>query len=182
MYIYTDDDLTKINRDYLGPKGKRVPWVWTYRTYGVVLAVVVGLFALFVFVGVPLNQWTGLAFFFVAFLLSTYVVRRLNGDVGIVAMFQAGWQEVRVPRSPRPNVQEHQIQITVRQFDYDAVPAPRWWEFKARQDARRAQGLVNVPVAPKRSRNSGPGPIQITKSAEAPMTRRASKQRDSARK
>lgn len=131
MYIYTDDDLTRINRDYLGPKGKRLPWVATYRTYVVVGAVVTGIFAVFMFVGMPLNQWTVLLFLVLCFLASSYAIRRMNRDVSLLAMFQAGWQEVNVPRANNDGPKSHQVKASVQRFDYDATPEPYWWQ-KAR--------------------------------------------------
>jgi hypothetical protein len=168
VYIYTDDDLNRVNRDYLGPKGRRLPFVATYRTYGVTIAVVVVEIAVFMFVGVPLNQWTGLFFCFFAFLSVTYVIRRLNGDVSIVSMFKAGWQEVTVPRPPTQRAKEHVIHAQVQKFDYDAIAPPRWWELKKRRAARPGSTTT--------------GPLTRTGANKAPASRRAKKQRAGARK
>ncbi len=128
MYIYTDDDLTRINRDYLGPKGKRLPWVATYRTYVVVGAVATGIFGLFLFLGVPLNQWTVLLYLFLCALVVTYAIRRLNRDVSLYSMFKAGWQEVNVPRAGDERPKSYQIKANVQRFAYDAMPGPYWWQ------------------------------------------------------
>lgn len=128
MYIYTDDDLTRINRDYLGPKGRRLPWVASYRTYFVALTVLVMLAGVYLLVGIPLNQWTALLYVFVAALLVNYVVRRLTRDVSLWAMFKAGWQEVNVPRPPSDKATTKLITAKVARFDYNAEPEPRWWQ------------------------------------------------------
>ncbi|KJL49558.1 hypothetical protein RS84_00032 [Microbacterium hydrocarbonoxydans] len=128
MYVYTDDDLTRINRDYLGPKGKRLPWVATYRAYGVSIAVLVGMFGLFMALNVPLSQWTALLYAFLSVLVITWIVRRMKRDVSIWAMARAGYQEVTVPRAARPAPKRHTIAASVQRWDYNAQPAPRWWE------------------------------------------------------
>lgn len=140
MYIYTDDDLTRINRDYLGPKGKRLPWVASYRTYLVALCVVVAVAGVYLLVGIPLNKWTGLFFVLLCALLINYVVRRLTRDVSLWAMFKAGWQEVNVPRPPADTPKTMLIQANVKKFDYDAVPEPRWWQKIAARFSRPVDG------------------------------------------
>lgn len=126
MYVYTDDDLTRINRDYLGPKGKRLPWVATYRAYGVAIGVLVGMFGLFMVLNVPLSQWTVLLYAFLSVLVITWIVRRIQRDVSIWAMAKAGYQEVTVPRATQPAPKTHTITATVKRWDYNAQPAPRW--------------------------------------------------------
>jgi hypothetical protein len=185
VYIYTDDDLNRVNRDYLGPKGRRLPFVATYRTYGVTIAVVVVEIAVFMFVGVPLNQWTGLIFCFCAFLSVTYVIRRLNGDVSIVAMFRAGWQEVTVPRPPTTRAKEHVIHAQVQKFDYDAIAPPRWWELKKKRAARRAASPEQshaVTTGKHRPESTTTGPPTRAGAKKAPASRRVKKQRAGARK
>ena len=139
MYIYTDDDLTTINRDYLGPKGKRLPWVASYRTYGITLVVIVAWFVVFLLSGLPLNQWVGLLYVIVVFSTVTYVVRRVRRDVSLWAMFRTGWQEVTVPRAVEPRPESHPVVVTVPRYDYDAKPKPRWWERGARAARKAAQ-------------------------------------------
>jgi hypothetical protein len=184
VYIYTDDDLNRVNRDYLGPKGRRLPWVATYRTYGVTLAVLVAEFAAFMFIGVPLNQWTGLLFCCVAFLSVTYVIRRLNGDVSIVAMFKSGWQEVTVPRPPAARAKARSLRVIVQRFDYDAVPAPRWWQWKARRAvvAARAPIEAKATTAKHRPDRTKKGPRKLTGATSTPATRRAKSDRAKTRK
>lgn len=159
MYVYTDDDLTRINRDYLGPKGRRLPWVATYRNYGVALGVLVGMFALFMAVGIPFNQWTLLLYGFSSTLVITWFNRRLNRDVSIWAMAKAGWQEVTVPRAPRPVSKAHTVRLQIKRWDYDAEPPARWWQ-------RRSTKTKTDLAA-----NSQPAPI-------TPASRRATRRTD----
>lgn len=132
MYIYTDDDLTRINRDYLGPKGRRIPWVASYRTYGVAMTIAVIEFFAFMALDIPFSKWTVLLYFVCVALTIPFVLRRLNGDVSLLAMFRQGWQEVSVPRSdPKPKTLR--VELKVGRFDYNAEPRPRWWQLRARK-------------------------------------------------
>lgn len=127
MYIYTDDDLTRINRDYLGPKGRRIPWVASYRTYVVVGAIALFEFFAFMMLDIPFNKWTALLYFVCVTLTVPAVLRRMNGDVSLVAMFRQGWQEVAVPRADT-RVEARTVQLKVQRFDYTAEPQPKWWQ------------------------------------------------------
>jgi len=153
MYIYTDDDLTRINRDYLGPKGKRLPWVASYRTYGIATAVLLGMAALYMILGIPLNQWTGLLYFFACALILNYVVQRMNRDVSLLAMAKAGWQEVTVPRAARPNPKDHTLHVAITMHGYDAQPAPTWWErhFKSSTGTRKPSAATVADEGTRRA-------------------------------
>lgn len=161
MYVYTDDDLTRINRDFLGPKGKRLPWVATYRTYGVSIGVFVGVFALFMALGVPVNQWTALLYACTCTLVIAWFVRRMKRDVSIWSMTKAGWQEVTVPRAPRPVSKGHTMRLEIKRWDYDAEPAPRWWQRRPTKTTTKTE----------RAGNSQPAPI-------TPGSRRAARRSD----
>lgn len=150
MYVYTDDDLTRINRDYLGPKGRRLPWVATYRSYGVAAAVLVGMFGLFMMLNVPLSQWTVLLYGFSSTLVIAWIIRRMKRDVSIWAMAKAGYQEVTVPRETAPARKPHTMSLGIKRWDYDAVPAPRWWERGARREMRAPRSTPSH-AAPKAS-------------------------------
>lgn len=137
MYIYTDDDLTRINRDYLGPKGKRLPWVLPYRVYAVIFLSAFIWFGIGWILQIPINQWTGLLFVFVVAMTVIYVTRRLRRDVSLWAMFKGGWQEVIAPRHPGEKTTPHQVVAhRIQMFPIGAAPTPRWWQFTARAAAR----------------------------------------------
>lgn len=173
MYVYTDDDLTRINRDYLGPKGKRLPWVATYRTYGVSIAVLVFMFAGFMWIGLPLNQWTVLLYVFACVLTINFVVRRLKRDVSLWSMFKAGYQEVSVPRAAKPKPQEHPIRVEIARFDYSAQPTPTWWErhFKKAQTKQQTAGAQRPEFAVQPAR--GDDESQTRRARRRAETRKA---------
>lgn len=156
MYVYTDDDLTRINRDYLGPKGRQLPWVATYRTYVVVLATIAGMFLLFLFLGIPFNKWTVLLYAASTALATLTFTRRMRPDQSLLSIVLMGWQEVVVPRQPSNSPRKHQIGVSVARFDYDAPAVPRWWEFRQRRAAQAPKNThpprVKGPSRPPRTR------------------------------
>lgn len=133
MYLYTDDDLTRINRDFLGPKGKRLPFVLQYRTY--FIATGVAAFTLILLFGIfrlPVDELTVVIFLTIVGFVTGGIVARLKRDVGFVGLVQAGWQEVAVPRAPQPTRNdEHVIRASIPMYaSVDAQPHRRWWQRK----------------------------------------------------
>ncbi|WP_146081228.1 hypothetical protein [Rathayibacter rathayi] len=172
MYIYTDDDLGRIDRAYLGPKGRRLPFIATYRTYGITVAVLVGVFFLFMMIGLPLNEWTVLLYGLVCTMTVARIIQRMKRDVSIWSMFRAGTQEVTVPRRPRPIPEPHTMTLTIPRLAYDVTPAPRWWErIKLRRGAAATAGeteATTLPAepAPQRPAPSSAAPTTVTAPAE----------------
>lgn len=154
MYVYTDDDLTRINRDYLGPKHRQLPWVATYRTYVVVGATIGGMFLLFLFLGIPFNKWTVLLYAAATALAVLAFTRRLRADQSLPSIVLMGWQEVVVPREPTGSPKVHQIGVSIARFDYATQPRPRWWQFSQRRATRAPRNThpprVKAPSKPPR--------------------------------
>lgn len=136
MYLYTDDDLTRINRDFLGPAGRRFPFVLQYRTYfiaaGVAFLTLILLFGIF---RLPVDEFTVLLFLTIVGFATGGIVARLKRDVGFVGLVQAGWQEVAVPRAPQPSRNdEHLIRASIPMYaSVDAQPRRRRWQRKQKQ-------------------------------------------------
>lgn len=140
MYVYTDDDLTRINRDFLGPRGRRLPWVMQYRTYGIIISVYfLGWFVLFQVFRLGFNQWTALLYVFACAMACVSIVQRLKRDVGLFSMFRAAAQEVAVPRAPRPREESHTIHAAIASYDsIDDRPArKRRWPFRTRAERKQ---------------------------------------------
>lgn len=99
MRVYTDDDLRRIDRTWLGPPNKRLPWVATYRQYVTIIVVGLTLFAVMLYLGFPMTE---LAFQFVWFLLTYFSVKAFDAyyrdDVGILVNGITAYQELSVPR------------------------------------------------------------------------------------
>lgn len=136
MRVVTDDELKRINRDFLGAKGKRLPFIATYRTYVVVFSIAFATFVAFWVLRVPFSEWTALLYCVVVAYASLLVVRRLQGDVGIVAMFKAAGQEVVVPRSSSPHPRTYRVAAKVPHYSLDAEPRRRWWQRRSRKETR----------------------------------------------
>lgn len=99
MRIYTDDDLRRIDRTWLGPPNKRLPWVATYRQYVTIIIVALTTFSLMLFLGFAMTE---LAWLFIWGCLTYFTVKAVNDryrdDVGILVNFITAYQEMSVPR------------------------------------------------------------------------------------
>lgn len=100
MRIYTDDDIRRVDRTWLGPPGRRLPWVATYREYVTILVVAVGVFSLMVYLGFPMSEllWLGVWGFSTAFIVKA-INNHYRDDVGILNNFITAYQEISVPRA-----------------------------------------------------------------------------------
>ena len=100
MRIYTDDDIRRVDRTWLGPPGKRLPWVASYREYVTILVVAVGVFSLMVYLGFAMSEllWLGVCGFTTAFIVKA-INNHYRDDVGILNNFITAYQEISVPRA-----------------------------------------------------------------------------------
>lgn len=142
MRIITDDDLTRIDRTYLGPKGKRIPFVATYRQYLIGLAVAALSFGALVLIGVPMwNKYVLVIWGFGAIFLTMFVNRRMRADVTLRDTFRMAWQEVLVPR-PQTTVEHHPIHLEIPVYPLETPYISRR-ERRKRRAAERAEGRRN---------------------------------------
>lgn len=100
MRIYTDDDIRRVDRTWLGPPGKRLPWVASYREYVTILVVAVGVFSLMVYLGFAMSEllWLSVWGFATAFIVKA-INNHYRDDVGILNNFITAYQEISVPRA-----------------------------------------------------------------------------------
>lgn len=122
MRVYTDDDLRRVDRTWLGPPNKRLPWVATYRQYVTIIIVVLSLFGFMLYLGLPMTE---LGWLFVCGASSYFIVRGINehyrDDVGIIVNFITAYQELSVPRDDDPHYAKT-LTMTVQRC---AARAPR---------------------------------------------------------
>lgn len=118
MKIYTDDDLRRIDRTWLGPPNRRLPWIATYRQYVTILLVGMSVFAAMLWLGLPMAQ---LEWLFVCALVSYLTVRFIEGnyrdDVGITNNFISAYQEVTTPRDDSAAAYNRQLVLKASRFD-----------------------------------------------------------------
>lgn len=99
MRIYTDDDLRRVDRTWLGPPNKRLPWVATYRQYVTIIIVALTTFSLMLFLGADMTE---LGWIFVWGCLTYFTVKAVDehyrDDVGILVNGITAYQEMSVPR------------------------------------------------------------------------------------
>lgn len=99
MKIYTDDDIRRIDRTWLGPPNRRLPWVATYRQYVTILAVGMSVFGFMLWLGLPMTEllWLLVAGM-VTYLTVKFIENHYRDDVGILTNFISAFQEVSTPR------------------------------------------------------------------------------------
>lgn len=117
MHITTDDDLTRIDRTYLGPKGKRIPFVATYRQYAIGLAVAALSFGTLLLIGFPMwNKYLLVLWGFGSIFVTMFVNNRMRADLTLRDTARMAWQEVLVPREPS-TIEHHPIRLDIPVYD-----------------------------------------------------------------
>lgn len=97
MRFVSDDDIKRVDRRYLGPKGKLLIVRTSYRNWGIAVAVIVGVVIMWTFLGLPVNKWlVALAGFGVIFLIVA-IQRYLVDEVTIFSTAKMFYNEARAP-------------------------------------------------------------------------------------
>lgn len=126
MTVQCDDDLYRVDRVYLGPKGKPWPFRMTYRGYV--------LWALLVIVGVVIWRtfhlpWGVLPLLCVAaaaFFGAQWLDKHLTADRPLGSEVSRIWQELTAPRPDlTPGPQTVALSVSVERWRPSAAPAPR---------------------------------------------------------
>ena len=127
MRIHTDDELYRVDRVYLGPKGRRVPWRATYRAYGVwlVMVLLIGFVTFQIF---PINASTVAAAFFSSIFLTIHVMKRLDSDRPLVTLPVMGWHELTAQRPQPQRHERHIVKLRIQRWPAGAEPRRRWWQ------------------------------------------------------
>lgn len=117
MKIYTDDDLRRIDRTWLGPPNRRLPWVASYRQYVTILLVGMIVFSSMLWLGLPMAQleWL-LVWGVVTYLTVRFVEGNYRDDVGIVSNFVSAFQEVTTPRGDSGGTHDERLRMKAERF------------------------------------------------------------------
>lgn len=134
MLIRTDDEMYRVDRTYLGPKGRRFFFRATYRAYGIWLVTAVMLSLLLLRLGVPVNAVSVLLAFSASVYVTIRIGRHLDHDRPLRAMVSQVWHEVNAPREPRlGTARSVVVGVAARRWS-PASPVPRrWWDIKRRK-------------------------------------------------
>jgi hypothetical protein len=149
MRVQCDDDLYRVDRVYLGPRGKPWPLRATYR--GWVMAGIIMLAVLIVWrmIGLPTPWMVLLGVAAGSYWLGQRLDRWFTADRPILSELGRVFQELAAPRPdlhPEPVTWRHEIEVT--RWGPGAPPRPRWWKRLAakiralRDKTRRHQGRV----------------------------------------
>lgn len=127
MLIRTDDEMYRVDRTYLGPKGKRFPFRATYRAYGIWLASTVALSGVLLQLGVPPSLGAALIVPAVAAYLTIRIGRLLDHDRPLRVVAAQMWHEVSAPRQPRPLARTYAVDVRAARWRAGARAPRRWW-------------------------------------------------------
>ncbi len=148
MRIQCDDDLYRVDRVFLGPKGKPWPFRATYRA----LVLTAGLLFLGVTVWravhLPFNTVILVAIGIGAYLGAQALDKRLTVDRPVLGEAQRIWQELT---APRPDVNPRAVTTRL------TVDIPRWGPGAHPAKKRWRQGLSSVQAGSSRLLSTATG-------------------------
>ena len=131
MRVRTDDELYRVDRTYLGPKGRRLPWRATYRAYGVWLMAVLAFGAATFKLGAPISLLSVIAVLYVSALVTIWIMKRLDQDRPLVTLPVIMWHELTAPRPPLSR------QIRRYRVEVHAQTGSRRWSRRVMRRRRR---------------------------------------------
>lgn len=128
MDVRTDDDLYRVDRTYLGPKGRSLLIHATYRQWGLFFVVAVILLVCARALDLPVNPMTLLCGVTAAWFIALGISKRLTYDRPLFAEMVRLGQELIAPRpNLNPQPETHKVVVSVPVWTYGARPNPRWW-------------------------------------------------------
>lgn len=126
MYFFTDDDLRRVDRTFLGPKNKRLPLVLTYRQWGVAFTYIGLVWIAFMWLGIPFGKYQLIVAGFAIVFLCVYTFRRMDGSVSLWAAFKTGWQEVSVPRK-KTGAKQYEVKAHILRYSSSDRRVKKWY-------------------------------------------------------
>lgn len=127
MMVRTDDEMYRVDRTYLGPKGRRFPFRATYRAYGIWLTVVLLLGAALLRLGVGASFGSVTLTLAGAVYLTIRIGKHLDADRPLRAVVTQLWHEVTAPREPRHASTAYEVTARAPRWRAGATPHVPWW-------------------------------------------------------
>lgn len=125
MQIRTDDEMYRVDRTFLGPKGRRFPWRATYRAYGLWFVLVVLLGGAMLKLGVDINL-TSVVLLLAASVLGTQrLMKGINHDRPFLAVAAMCAHEVAAPRPLTRRDRPEEYLVTTRASRWRAGAEPK---------------------------------------------------------
>lgn len=97
MKFVSDDDIKRVDRRYLGPKGKLLIVRTTYRNWGIAVGVIVSVVFLWTFLGLPVDKWLIAIAAFGSLFLIVGIQRYLVDEVTIYSTAKTLYNEAQAP-------------------------------------------------------------------------------------
>lgn len=143
MRVQCDDELYRVDRVFLGPKGKPWPFRATYRAYIFWGFLAVGLLVLWRMTGLPWHPLVVLLIPTVTYPVALWIDKKLTADRPVTAEIERIWQELAAPRPalhPEEFTRRHALKV--ERWRSDAPPERKWWRRIGTPRATRRGGRV----------------------------------------
>lgn len=151
MRVRLDDDLYRVDRTYLGPRGKPLPVRATYTQwalfFGVLAVSGIGLRLLRLSMGPTFGLLlTQLVVWVLAcWAVAWYLRRFMTADRPLIDELMRIGQELTARRPAKPRTQHVRMVASVQVWEPWSEPAPRW-HLRLRWWAQRQVGRLTRPV------------------------------------
>ncbi|MDR2256194.1 MAG: hypothetical protein LBE25_09375 [Arthrobacter sp.] len=128
MYFYTDDDLRRVDRKYLGPKKRTFPFRVTYSQIGVIVAYAMGTLFVANMLGLDLTVFPVLA---AVVTVNALLIRKnfelMQGSQGLLPTLSSWISDVSTPRKNTATV-HYEMKLKVSRYSSDDSRVSSWWE------------------------------------------------------
>ena len=122
MRFVSDDDIKRIDRRYLGPKGKLLIVRTSYRNWGIAIGVSVGIVFMWMFLGLPVDKWLIAIAAFGAIFLIVAIQRYLVDEVTLFSIARMLYNEAKAPHAEHLGQPESVFMGMYVQIHQDGTP------------------------------------------------------------
>jgi hypothetical protein len=140
MLVKCDDELYRLDRVYLGPKGKPLPLRLTYRAWSMLAGLMFVMITVWRRLGLPWNLMMFLLLAAGCYFVAGWLDRLLTSDRPLFSELQRIVQEIFAPRPTLENTaMVYVAAVRVPRWSAVARPAPRWWQRRLTMRPKRAR-------------------------------------------
>jgi hypothetical protein len=101
VQLQTDDDVYRVDAEWLGPPKLTFPWRARYVSYALGLLVLVAVMAVQRRLGIPFGVLSTVWALVVTVVVVRFVGRRVDDERPLGHLIGSWWADVRTPRPPR---------------------------------------------------------------------------------
>lgn len=122
MKFVSDDDIKRVDRRYLGPKGKLLIVRTSYRNWGIAVGVIVVVIFVWSFLGLPVDKWLIAFAAFGTIFLIVAIQRYLVDEVTLFSTAKMFYNEAQAPSEAHLGKPETVFLGMYVTFHQDGIP------------------------------------------------------------